>query len=291
MGSRFFGRRAAAAAYLLAVTASPVWAAMLDQQAIDGLTNNYRNSIPATAPATAMSLDEGYAAQEMFVAGTVGDGDALAGYKIGLTSRPAQKMFGVDQPVAGRMFTSMFLPDGATVPARFGARPVFEADLVVMVKDAAINDARTPLEVARHLSYVGAFIELPDLLVAKGQRLDGPLIAAINVGARLGVIGDTVAVEATPDFVGALADMTVTLENQAGEQLAASKGAAILGHPLNAVIWLADHLKSQGKALHANQIVSLGSLTRPMPPVAGQTVTATYDGLPGGPLTARVSFE
>lgn len=232
---------------------------MLDQQAIDRLTAHYRDSTPASAPARTMSLDEGYAAQKLFVDGTVAAGDVLAGYKVGLTSAPAQKMFGVDEPVAGEMFASMFLPDGAKVPARFGARPVYEADLVVMVKDAGINDARTPLEVARHLSFVGAFIELPDLLVAQGERLDGPLIAAINVGARYGVIGDTIAVRPTSDFVAALADMNVTVTDQTGEQLATSTGAAILGNPLNAVIWLADHLKAQGKALRPNQIISLGA--------------------------------
>lgn len=291
MGHSYFGRRAAAAAYLLAITATPVWAAMLDQRTVDGLTANFKSSTPAISPAVSMSIDEGYAAQDMFIVGTVPPDAALAGYKIGLTSGPSQEMFGVDEPVAGRMFTSMFLADGASVSARFGARPVFEADLVVMVKDAGVNDARTPLDVARHLSQVGAFIELPDLLVAKGQRLDGPLIAAINVGARYGVIGDTVAVEPTAEFVDALADMTVTLSDQNDEELARSKGAAILGHPLNAVVWLADHLKARGQQLRPNQIISLGSLTRPMPPTAGQTITASYDGLPGGTLEASVSFD
>ena len=50
--------------------------------------------------------------------------------------------------------------------AKFGARPIWEPDLIVVVKDAGISDAKTPLEVAKHLSEVVAFIELPDRIVA-----------------------------------------------------------------------------------------------------------------------------
>jgi 2-keto-4-pentenoate hydratase len=90
------------------------------------------------------------------------------------------------------------------VPFDFGARPVFEADLLVVVKDAAIHQAKTHLEVLKSLSLVIPFIELPDLLVAEGEKLSGPLLVSLNVGARLGVVGKSIPVQATPEFAAAL---------------------------------------------------------------------------------------
>lgn len=71
----------------------------------------------------------------------------VVGYKAGLTNPAVQKRFNYGQPIRGTLFERMLVRDGAEVPANFGARPVFEADLVVEVKDTGIADAKTPLEV------------------------------------------------------------------------------------------------------------------------------------------------
>jgi len=111
-----------------------------------------------------------------------------------------QERFGVSNPVRGVLLEKMLLTDGADVAADFGARPVFEADLLVVVKDAAIHKAKTHLDVLRALSLVVPFIELPDLVMAEGEKLSAPLIVSLNVGARLGVVGKGIPVQATPEF-------------------------------------------------------------------------------------------
>ncbi|MDH3287207.1 MAG: hypothetical protein OEP48_05730 [Betaproteobacteria bacterium] len=119
----------------------------------------------------------------------------VVGYKAGLTNPAVQKRFGVSAPLRGTLLQRMLLEEGKEVPARFGARPVFEADLlVVVVKDSGIHRARTHLEALRSLSLVILFIELPDLVVAKGEKLTAPVIVFINVGARLGVVGKGIPV-------------------------------------------------------------------------------------------------
>jgi 2-keto-4-pentenoate hydratase len=166
----------------------------------------------------------------------------IVGYKAGLTSRAAQERMGVTSPVRGVLFEKMLLKDGAEVPAKFGARPVYEADLLVVVKDAAIQQAKTQLDVLRSLSLVMPFIELPDLVVAEGEKLSAPLIVSLNVGARLGVAGKGIPVQATPEFATALAAMRVVVVGQNGVEIASARGAAILDNPLNAVLWLVQDL-------------------------------------------------
>lgn len=254
----------------------------------DKLAESWSKRTPVSSPGADMTRDQGACVQDALVKALAKQAGKPIGYKVGLTSKPVQEMFKVDSPVAGVLLAEMIKPAGATVPAAYGARPVYEPDLLVRVKDAGINQARTPLEVARHLSEVIPFIELADLVVAKGEAMTLPVLIAINVGARAGVAGRAVKVQATQAFVDALQTMTVVATDEAGKELARAPGGAILGHPLNAVTWLVRELASNGKALKAGDLISLGSFAQPQPPTAGRIVTVRYDGLPGAePVSVR----
>ena len=206
------------------------------------------------------------------------------GYKAGLTNPAVQKRFNYDRPVWGVLYDGMLLPSGSVVEAGFGARPLFEADLLVRVKSDAINQAKTPAEVLDAIDQVIPFIELPDLMVQAPPKLNGPAISAINVGARLGVTGAPIAI---PSYraerfalLDALRDMTVVLSDASGAELARGKGSDILGHPLSAVVWLAEALAKDGKAMKPGDLISLGSFSPLLPPKAGSGAIVTYIGLP-----------
>ena len=215
----------------------------------------------------------------------------LAGYKAGLTNPAVQKRFNTTEPVWGALYQRMLLRNGSTVPAAFGARPLFEADMLVRVKSAAINQARTPAEVLTNVDQVIPFIELPDLMVEAPPKLNGTALSAINVGARLGVVGQPMAVPrdaaARQRLLDGLQGMTVRVSDASGV-LSSGKGSDILGHPLNAVVWLTGALRQQGLQLQPGQVVSLGSFSPLSPPKAGQKVTVQYEGLPGAkPVTVN----
>ena len=211
----------------------------------------------------------------------------VVGWKAGLTSGPAQETFGVDEPVLGRLWGGAMLEDGATVAEPHGARPLFEADLILVVGDAAINAATTPEEVLAAVSEVRPFIELPDLAVAEDQPLDGVTITAGGVGARGGVMGAGIPVEDPAAMAEALGAMTVRMTGKDGAVLAEAPGAAVLGHPANAVTWL----RSKGVEFAPGDLVSVGSFGPLMPPAkAGGGATVTYEGLPGDP-SVSVTFE
>jgi 2-keto-4-pentenoate hydratase len=207
----------------------------------------------------------------------------VVGYKAGLTNPAVQKRFNYAAPVRGTLFERMILRDGAELPADFGARPVFEADLVVEVKNAAIVDAKTPLEVLAHLTAVYPFIELPDLTFTDPAKISGPALTYANVAARFGVLGAPIPVRVDQAFADSLRDMTVRLSDGTGKEIDSARGSAILGHPLNAVIWLVADLKGAGIAVKPGDLLSLGSFSRLVPPQAGGGARAVYDGLPGNP--------
>src|SRR5262245_2516226 len=64
-----------------------------------------------------------------------------------------------------------------------------------------------------------------------------------------------------------------------GEEAGSGSGADVLGHPHNALAWLANHLAQEGKGLHAGQIVLTGSLVKTVWLKAGDAVKMELDGL------------
>lgn len=216
----------------------------------------------------------------------------VVGYKAGLTNPAVQKRFNAAEPVWGKLYEGMVLDDGASVPAAFGARPLFEADMLVRVKSKAINRARTPVDVLDAIDQIIPFIELPDLVVLAPPKLNSAAVSAINAGARLGVAGKPIAVPVTRGeryaMLDALRDMTVVLTDGSGTELGRGNGSDILDHPLNAVVWLATALTREGLAMQPGELISLGSFSPLLPPKPGQKVTVTYYGLFGAPQVSVV---
>ena len=202
------------------------------------------------------------------------------GWKVGFTSKPAQDRFGVTAPVAGALFAPMILQDGAEVSLTGSRAPFYEADLIVTVADATINNATTREQVAAALSDVRPFIELPDMALAEGVKPTGPIMAAYGVIPWRGVIGQGVAMADLSDPVADLAALTVTLTAEGAEPVAGT-GGMLLGHPLDVVLWLIGH---GGARLEPGQVISLGSLSPLVEATPGVTVTADYQ-VGGKPMT------
>ncbi|MBB4303438.1 2-oxo-hept-3-ene-1,7-dioate hydratase [Rhodobium orientis] len=266
----------------------PGTAALADcatDEAVAAYVADFLAKKPAKALVPDGTMEDAVCTQEKYVAALSKEFGPVVGYKAGLTSKAAQERFGVSEPVQGVLLRDMLLEDGAEVPADFGARPVFEADLLLVVGDAGINAATTPEEAMAHISEVRPFIELPDLSLAKGEPITGVTLTANAVAARLGVVGAAIPVDNPAAMLQMLADMEVTVTAANGEVLARAKGSAVLGNPVNSVLWLA----SKGIVFKPGDVVSVGSIGPLIPPAkAGGGATVTYAGLPGGPSVSVV---
>ena len=194
---------------LIALTAATLWPAAVHAvcpsfERVNTILRFQEAKQPVRGLRTDLSMADGECGRRRLIERIEASDNRIVGYKAGLTSRAVQERFGVASPVRGVLFEKMLLKDGADVPADFGARPVYEADLLVVVKDAAIQHAKTHLDALRSISLVVPFIELPDLVVAEGEKLTAPLIVSLNVGARLGVVGKGIPAQATPEFAASL---------------------------------------------------------------------------------------
>lgn len=287
--------RAALSSLLLAMSVPTVaQAACLDDEVVARWVAHYEARTPAANPPADMTAADAACTRAKLQAALEPRLGKPVGYKAGLTNPAVQKRFNTDQPVWGRLYQANLIDSGATVPVKFGSRGLFEGDLLVRVSSADINRAKTPEDVLSAIDQIIPFMELPDLLVENPKQLSGAGITAINVGARLGVVGKPLPVpaEATArkTLLNELRDMRVVLKDADGKELSSGKGSDVLDQPLNAVVWLAGALAGSGQALKPGDLVSLGSFSALLPPQPGLRVSLTYEGLSGAEPVV-VTFE
>lgn len=259
----------------------------LDAQAAADMAARWIDKQTLRGMSSAMSLADAACTRDRFVAALRAHpqyGGRVVGYKAALTNPDVQKRFGATAPVRGVLLTRMLtMESGFPVFGGYAARPVFEADLLVEVGDDAINDARTPLEALKALSRIQPFVELADLVVNEGEPMNAVVVTAINAGARSGIFGHGIAVQPTQAFADALRDMRVVMTDDLGREHANAPGSAIMGHPLNAVLWLVEDVRKSGGRLRVGDKLSLGSFSAPLTPTRETRIKVRYIGLPGDP--------
>ncbi|SMX38080.1 2-keto-4-pentenoate hydratase [Maliponia aquimaris] len=273
---------------LVAVGSGAALADCASDAAIETYVADYLSKTPTAALVPDGTMDDAQCTQEKLVDALIPHLGEVIGYKAGLTSKPAQERFGATEPVAGVLYANMMLEDGAAVPVNFGARSLFEADLILVIGDDGINGAATAEEAIMHISAVHPFIELPDIVYAEGQPITDVTLTANGVAARMGVLGAAIPVEDPDVMLAALAAMTVTVRDAEGTVMSEAPGAAVLGNPVNAVLFL----MSKGYIMQEGDLISVGSIGPLLaPPQAKGGASVTYVGLPGDPVVTVTFTE
>ncbi|XVU29232.1 2-keto-4-pentenoate hydratase [Actinoplanes sp. CA-054009] len=223
--------------------------------------------IPFTDADPALDERWGYAVQDADREWRSTSGERVIGVKLGLTSRAKQLTMGVHQPIAG------FLTDAMTTGPRLWARtshPRAEPEIAFRLAhalDAPLTERSAPGAV----DGIAAAIEIIDSRYA-GFAFRLPDVLADNASAAGFVTGPWRPLDADP------ADLKCTFTAD-GEILHTATGAAILGDPLRALVFLSEHLSRRDESLPAGSVVLAGALTDAVPVRPGVTYRATFDHL------------
>lgn len=234
-----------------------------------------QNAAPIDPVRDALS-DEGvtpYAVQRELVARSVDRGLSVVGRKIGLTSKPVQTQLGVDQPDYGVIFSDRNFGDNAELdPSRFIA-PRVEAEVAFVLGRDIDSAHATWSDVLRATEYVLPAIEVVDSRIADWNIRFADTVAD-NASFGACILGGPARRIEGLDL--SAAQMTITGR---GETLTTGTGAACLGNPINAVVWLAQTLSAHGETLKAGDIVMSGALGAMAPAIPGTTYRAEIAGL------------
>ena len=214
-----------------------------------------------------------YAVQAQLTARAVASGRRIVGRKIGLTSVAVQKQLGVDQPDFGMLFDDMAYADGVTIPWRRLLQPKVEAEVALVLERDLDREGLELTDVIDATAYALAAIEVVGSRIAEWRI---SLVDTIADNASSGVYVLGTAPRKLADFDPRLCGMVMT---RRGEDVSLGVGAACLGSPLIAALWLARKMVEVGAPLKAGDVVLTGALG-PMVAVApGDVVRAEIAGL------------
>lgn len=182
---------------------------------------------------------------------------ALAGYKVGATTQVMQEILGIPHPAYGHVMTGRTHTDQGEFTAGTFRNLGIECEIAVRM--ASSTDAtRTDHDrdaIAEHIRACMPAMEIVDNRYGDLRSTPVAVMIADDFFHAACVLGpetdawrglDLAAAEGRTTIDGALAGSGV--------------GAEVMGHPFEAVAWLANALAERGEGLRAGQLVLCGSL-------------------------------
>lgn len=229
--------------------------------------------------------DDGYLIQDLVHAKRAATRlGPVAGLKIGCTTPVMQAYLNIGQPCAGGIAAAtVHRGKAARVAAADYVRLGVECEIAVEL-GAGLPAAGAPYDRSKVAGAVAAVMPAMELVDDRyadyGDFGVASLIADdfFNAGCVLGP-----GVHAWRDLDLAAVNGTMWIN---GREIGRGTGADIMGHPFEALAWIANRWAALGRGLEAGSFVMLGSVVQTQWLQAGDTVRTAISGL--GELTLQV---
>ncbi|MDX2545057.1 2-keto-4-pentenoate hydratase [Streptomyces sp. WI04-05B] len=250
---------------------------------LSGAARDHKPCAPVRDLLGASDIGLAYAVQQRVIGERIAAGARVVGRKIGLTSASVQRQVGVDRPDFGVLLDDMDVSGLPEVPSWRLLQPRVEAE-IAFVLAADLDDDELDIERVRAaVGHAVAALEIVDSRVGDWDIAITDTVAD-NASSGLFVLGGERV------GLGEFEPRDVTMRMYADGVLASEgTGAACLGDPLAALLWLARTAREFGDPLRAGQIVLSGALGPLVPTPPGSTVRAEMAGL--GSVSATFSAK
>ncbi|MFF3585454.1 2-keto-4-pentenoate hydratase [Streptomyces mirabilis] len=228
---------------------------------------------PITDDWPELDLDTAYALQDETLQRRLNRGEHIVGIKLGLTSRAKQQRMGIDVPLTAWLTDAMLLPAGVPVPQDKLIHPRAEPEIVFVMKDRLAGPGVTAATALAAVGSVHGGIEVIDSRYLD-FRFKLPDTIADNASSGRFVTGPVGVPPETLDLA-----MEACLVEVDGQVADSATGAAVQGHPAEALALAANELGRRGMAIEPGWLVLTGGMTDAVPVPPGTTVAVHFTHL------------
>lgn len=227
------------------------------------------------------SVEDAYAIQMMQVASWVAEGQAIVGHKMGLSSPAAQAQMCMDRPDVGQLLTDMFYPENYPISIDRYISPRIAPEVAFVLGRPLVGPGVTVAHALRAVDFVVPALEIVD---SRFKPWGITIVDAIADNASSGgvVLGGRPSLLREVELDRSVVELSLN-----GESIFSGLGGAVLGSPINALVWLANTLGKRGTVLEEGQVVLPGSPTKASCLLPGDAIEATFGGM--GSVRCRVA--
>lgn len=224
--------------------AEALWAARRERKPIPALRTSFALEAPTDA----------YAVQEICTQRAIADGRQICGRKIGLTSVAVQQQLGVSEPDFGMLWADTRFVGPAALNISDFMQPRVEAELAFVLERDLTAERIELHDLIGAIAYVVPALEIVDSAI---ENWDIRLVDTIADNAS----GAAFVTGASPRKLSEI-DLRLCgmVTSQGGRDVSVGTGAACLGNPLFAALWLARKMVEVGRPLAAGEIILSGAL-------------------------------
>ena len=182
-------------------------------------------------------------------------GAALAGWKIGATTASMQEYLGVEGPAYGRVMTSNVHENGVSLAATGFCNPGIECEIGMRLDSDSGLAPYTSDTIGDIVGSIFPAIEIVENRYGDFLARGTPTLIADDFFHKACVLGDEISDWRSIDLASVAGRTLID-----GTEEGSGTGAEVMGHPFEALAWLANTLTDHGDRLRAGQIVLTGSV-------------------------------
>ena len=220
-----------------------------------------------------------YEVQDAALDARLARGEHLVGVKLGLTSRPKQQRMGIDTPITAWLTDRMALPSGMPVRTEELIHARAEPELAFVMGERLAGPGVTAAAALGAVRRVHGAVEIIDSRYRDFSFTLADVIAD-NASSGRFVLGPVGLDPATLDL-----SLEACLVELDGKVVDSATGAAVMGHPAEAVAYAANLMAERGRAIEAGMIVLTGGMTDAVELQVGTSLTVSFTSLGAISLT------
>lgn len=238
-----------------------------------GCEESRQDRTPLTDDWPELDLSTAYAIQDEMLWLRMARDERVVGAKLGLTSRAKQQRMGIDSPLTAWLTDEMALPAGVPVPVDELIHPRVEPEIVFLLGETLRGPGVTAAQAMAAVTTVYAGLEVIDSRY-RDFRFTLPDVVADNASSARFVIGP---VGLPPEQLDL--SLEACLVNVDGTVMDSATGAAVQGHPAEALALAANDLGRRGVVLEPGWLVLTGGMTDAVPIEPDMSVKVEFSHL------------